>query len=141
MKDVEEICSELYSQFTKGKYTVKIESEEGRKGLEKVKIKIIHNGLTHGIDYLSGGERVLLGLCFRLALALHRVENMSLLILDEPTPFLDEDKRRELISIIERFLKTLPQVILISHDEEFKECGDHIILLENKGGLSKLVQE
>ncbi len=65
---------------------------------------------------LSGGERV------RLSLAKVLLADANLLILDEPTNFLD----MAAIEVLETFLKEYEgSVPLISHDQQFVETSVH----------------
>ncbi|RLF77172.1 chromosome segregation protein, partial [Thermococci archaeon] len=91
--------------------------------------------------FLSGGERIALGLSFRLALSIYKVRNMELLILDEPTPFLDEERRKKLIDIISQHLRKIPQVLIVSHDEELKDAADYVIRVALVGGKSNVEVE
>ncbi|CYU43400.1 ABC transporter [Streptococcus suis] len=65
---------------------------------------------------LSGGERV------RLSLAKVLLADANLLILDEPTNFLD----MAAIEALETFLKEYEgSVLLVSHDQQFVETSVH----------------
>ncbi len=81
------------------------------------------------VTMLSGGERVALGIAFRIALAKLAGSRIGVMILDEPTTNLDEERRRELIEIIKYGLtgSGLQQLIVITHDRELEEAADTII--------------
>jgi len=66
---------------------------------------------------------------------------MELLILDEPTPFLDEERRKKLVEIITQHLRKIPQVIIVSHDEELKDAADYVIRVSLIGGKSNVEVE
>ena len=134
LAEVGEIASKIFEELTDEKYSgVVVKAEEN-----KVKLGVIYNGREYGLGFLSGGERVALGLAFRLALSLYLAGEMSLLILDEPTPFLDEERRRKLVEIMNRYLRKIPQVIVVSHDEELKESADRVIRVSLENGVSKV---
>ncbi len=83
---------------------------------------------------------IALGLSFRLALSMFMVQGeIPILILDEPTPFLDEERRRKLVEIMNRYLKRIPQVIVVTHDEELKDVADRVIRVDMHGNVSKVV--
>lgn len=63
---------------------------------------------------------------------------IPVLILDEPTPFLDEERRKKLVDIMNGYLKKIPQVIVVSHDDELKDAADRVVQVELKGGVSKV---
>ena len=127
--------------MTEGKYQgIKLRRER-KYGKERIELKVLYAGNEVGLEFLSGGERIALGLAFRLALSLYKVGNLELLILDEPTPFLDEERRKKLVEIISSQLRKIPQVIIVSHDEELKDAADYVIRVENVGGKSRVEVE
>lgn len=87
---------------------------------------------------LSGGERL------KLALAKIILSGFHLLVLDEPTNFLDIDSRNAL----EAVLRAYPGAVLfVSHDREFiKAVADRIVYIKEKqtrtfeGGVEQLEQ-
>ena len=44
-------------------------------------------------------------------------------MLDEPTVFLDESRRQDLIGVIKR-LTSMPQMIIVTHDPRFAKLKD-----------------
>ncbi len=141
LSEVERIAGETFSEMTEGKYQgIRIIREKKFKK-ERLLIKVLYQGREVDVDFLSGGERIALGLAFRLALSLYKVGNMELLILDEPTPFLDEERRRKLIEIISQHLRKIPQVIIVSHDEELKDAADYVIRVTQLAGRSRVEVE
>ena len=67
------------------------------------------------IYQLSGGQKQKVAICRSLAAA----EQADLLLLDEPTSFLDSDSRKHLISILPGFLKALTcPTVIATHDQE-----------------------
>ncbi|AJC71031.1 chromosome segregation protein [Thermococcus guaymasensis DSM 11113] len=133
LEEVQKLAGEMFSEMTEGKYQgIKLRREK-KYGKEKIELKVLYAGNEVGIDFLSGGERIALGLAFRLALSLYKVGNLELLILDEPTPFLDEERRKKLVEIISGQLRRIPQVIIVSHDEELKDAADYVIRVTNAG--------
>jgi exonuclease SbcC len=139
-KEVEKIASEIFEEMTDGKYSgIVLKREEKRK--EKVTIKVLYQGVERDISFLSGGELIALGLAFRLALSVFMIQGkIPLLILDEPTPFLDEERRRKLVDIMNRYLKKIPQVIVVTHDEELRDVADKVIRVELHAGVSKVME-
>ncbi|MDD4083534.1 MAG: DUF1893 domain-containing protein [Sphaerochaetaceae bacterium] len=62
---------------------------------------------------LSGGERQ------KVALARCLCQKAKLLLLDEPTSFLDKKSQSNLIQILKSFEKQSPTIIIVTHDLEF----------------------
>jgi len=137
LKEVERYASEIFEEFTEGKYSgIKLRRIVDY-GKERLRIFVIHQGEERETSFLSGGELVSLGIAFRLALSMFEARGrIPLLIMDEPTPFLDEERRRKLVDITLNYLRRIPQVIIVSHDEELKDAADRIISLEYRGGVS-----
>lgn len=142
-KEVEHYASEIFEELTEGKYSGIVLKREMERGREKVKVRVMYQGNEKDISFLSGGELISLGLAFRLALSMFMIKGkVPLLILDEPTPFLDEERRKKLVDIMNGYLKRIPQVIVVSHDDELKDAADRVISVEFSGGASKVsVQE
>ncbi len=138
LKEVESYASEIFEEFTEGKYSgIKLKQVLEKK--EKLKVFVIYQGEEKDISFLSGGELIALGLAFRLALAMFMIRGkLPLLILDEPTPFLDEERRRKLVDITTSYLKRIPQVIVVSHDDELKDAADRVIDVDYIGGVSRV---
>ncbi len=94
------------------------------------------------LSMLSGGERIALALAFRLALASIIAPRAGILVFDEPTVFLDEENRRELIRIIRDSIgriSNLEQLIIVSHDRELEEAADQVIeVYRDQQGVSRV---
>ncbi len=78
---------------------------------------------------LSGGEKVIASLS--ALLALHNVVSkgrLGFLILDEPTEYLDDERRKQLIEVLKGFRggNIMSQLIIVTHDEEVKEAADAV---------------
>ena len=85
-----------------------------------------------GINAISGGQKVALGLALRLAIGKFLSGKAEFLILDEPTIHLDEQRRNDLVNILlsiksKKFVK---QLIVITHDREIEDTADTIYHVE-----------
>ncbi len=108
---------------------------------EDFNITLIGPHGEHNVDQISGGEKIAVAIALRMALARTLVGySIESMILDEPTVFLDEYRRRELIEILKYAFKgttkLVPQLIVISHDRELEEAADIIYTIEKEGGYS-----
>jgi len=93
------------------------------------------------VTMLSGGERIALALAFRLAIARALGGKLGVLILDEPTVHLDEERRRELVEILRQGPKLLGvnQMIVVTHDRELEEAADTVVEVVKESGISRVV--
>ncbi len=85
-----------------------------------------------GINAISGGQKVALGLALRLAIGKFLSGKAEFLILDEPTIHLDDQRRNDLVNILlsiksKNFVK---QLIVITHDREIEDTADTIYHVE-----------
>ena len=78
-------------------------------GVEAVGQKVRKRGQM-GVGSLSGGEKT------RLSIALLLLENYNMLILDEPTTYLDVMSQRIILEAIKKYTGTL---VIVSHTEDF----------------------
>ncbi len=81
---------------------------------------------------LSGGERRKAS----IVRALSRAFTASVVLLDEPTSFLDKDSLTRLVEVLESVLRG-KIVIIATHDEKLAEIGDRIVRL--RGGVVESV--
>ncbi|ADM27951.1 SMC domain protein [Ignisphaera aggregans DSM 17230] len=86
---------------------------------------------------LSGGEQVALSIALRIALAYTVFGRLpGFFILDEPTQFLDSERRRTIFEIIKRLSERLPQVLVVTHDVEVVDMADKVYYISKEGGRS-----
>ncbi len=94
------------------------------------------------IKNASGGERVAVAIALRLALAeLAMGRSPTVLILDEPTINLDDERVTQVFNIIGEIGRTLRQVIVVTHDEKVIDIADAVIRVENIGNISRVLRE
>lgn len=92
------------------------------------------DGTTGPASWLSGGEKVLLSLCFWLVVHETFASNLGVMVLDEPTDALDSrniDFLREALEglrslVAERRL----QLVIVTHHEQLSPVFDQVIRLE-----------
>ncbi|RLG85745.1 MAG: ATP-binding protein, partial [Thermoprotei archaeon] len=94
---------------------------------ESLDITLVSDRMEAGIGRLSGGE--LIATSIAMLLALHQVVfkgRVGFLILDEPTVFLDDERRRQMIDIFKRFRGggIIPQLIIVTHSDEVRDAAD-----------------
>ena len=79
------------------------------------------------INSVSGGEKVVIAIIMRLAIARLLSSQISTVIMDEPTTHLDEERRKELVDAMKNFKKEsqiIPQIIVVTHHNELEDIAD-----------------
>lgn len=84
------------------------------------------------VKTLSGGEQIAVSLALRLGIAKAVCNNLQCIILDEPTAFLDEDRRKKLLNIFGN-IRTISQIFVISHHNELEQVANNIITVKKIG--------
>jgi len=77
-----------------------------------------------GWYWRGSGQQVLASMAFLLALS-GVLGQLDFLILDEPTTHLDENRRRELVTVFEN-LRRVPQLIIVDHHPELLEAAEEM---------------
>ncbi len=107
---------------------------------EDYNISVFDSNGERTADMLSGGERIAAALALRFGIASDLLESagaMELMILDEPTVHLDQQRRQELVELVKR-LSSLPQTIVVTHDREFEQAADRLITVRRSDGISNV---
>ncbi len=108
---------------------------------EQLNLRIITSTGTASPEDLSAGEKVSLALALRLALAKSLSTGggaSDIIILDEPTVYLDEERRRELVRVLRDAADMVPQLIVVTHDREVIELSDMVYEISKENGISKV---
>lgn len=92
------------------------------------------NGLSHAAARLSGGQKIVAATSLRLAMADTFARQAGLLILDEPSNYLDKSNLAQfqtlLLKLKELAGSTGRQIILVTHEESLMGFFDHTINLQ-----------
>lgn len=101
-------------------YDIKIETKDGDRELK----------------LMSGGEKIVIALALRLGIARVVSKNKTeLLLLDEPTIHLDAERRASLIDTINS-ISIVPQMIIVTHDDEMEPIANNIVKVIKQNGIS-----
>lgn len=80
---------------------------------------------------LSGGEKTVLSICFRFAVNDLFASSLGLLVLDEPTVYLDDNNIEHVIKLLERIreytTRSGMQIIVVTHEERLMPVMDKVI--------------
>lgn len=95
-------------------------------------ITVFDDGKYQPLSELSGGERVLVALATRLALAQvvagrHAAGGVGMLVLDEVFGSQDGERRDAIMSTLRALRSEYGQILLISHVGGLEELADHVI--------------
>ncbi|MDD5148250.1 MAG: SMC family ATPase [Candidatus ainarchaeum sp.] len=114
-----------------GDYTsARLEIEEGSYEL---KVRDRNENWVRVEGILSGGERSAAALCIRIAFSLVLAQNLSWLILDEPTHNLDRQSVSVLSKIMrEQLPELVEQIFIITHDREMEKAASGSIYVLNR---------
>jgi DNA repair exonuclease SbcCD ATPase subunit len=95
----------------------------------------VHNddGTTEPARGKSGGEMVVLAICFRLAVSSHFAGDLGMMVLDEPTDNLDDIRMEHLARMLREVCtvaeKRGQQIIVITHDKRLVSAFNQTITL------------
>lgn len=105
---------------------------------EDYNIILLSDSAEFDMDMISGGEKIAIALALRLGIAKALAgEKLELIMLDEPTVHLDTQRREELVDILIQ-MRAIPQVIIVTHDEELKQAADSILSVSIKNNISEV---
>ena len=87
------------------------------------------------IEMVSGGEKIAIALAL-ITQAMSK-GNIETILLDEPTIHLDSYRRQELISVL-RSMSVIPQMLIVTHDDELENAADTLIRVTKEDGISNV---
>jgi exonuclease SbcC len=104
---------------------------------EDYEFLVTRAGHKRHANRLSGGQQVLASMAFLMALS-EVLSELDFLILDEPTTHLDENRRKELVNVLEN-LRRVPQLIIVDHHPELLAAADtRFQVTLDSDGISKV---
>jgi len=90
------------------------------------------------VDMLSGGEKIAVAIAIRLGLAKALAGGaIETLMLDEPTIHLDLQRRKDLVDVF-RQLGVIPQILIVTHDDDLEEVADTAVMIRKSQGVSRI---
>lgn len=101
-----------------------------KQSLEKIKAMLDDVGLSHRINHyphqLSGGEKQ------RVAIARAFINDPAVILADEPTANLDEERSKEIVALIKQEVKANNKAaIMVTHDESLLTYCDHVYEMDH----------
>ncbi len=96
-------------------------------------VECLFDGTPRSAERLSGGQKVMLGISFRFAVNELFVNSLGLMVLDEPTVYLDKDRIGCVVKLLEKVKGYSQaaglQLIVVTHEERLTEVFDQTIRL------------
>jgi len=124
-----ELASEYLADLTDGRYSA-VDLDEDFSPT------VVEDGEPKRI--ISGGEEDILNLCMRISLSHMLAEragqHFSLLMLDEVFGSLDEGRRGNVLSLLEKLRNRFEQILIITHLDDVKDGVQHLIQVEYNEG-------
>ena len=91
------------------------------------------------MSMVSGGEKIAIALALRLGITKSMAKgDLETILLDEPTIHLDDSRRQDLINLLKE-MSLLPQMIIVTHENQLESAADNLIKVEKENGVSKIV--
>ena len=91
------------------------------------------------MSMVSGGEKIAIALALRLGITKSMARgDLETILLDEPTIHLDSARRQELINLLKE-MSLLPQMIIVTHEQQLESAADNLIKVEKENGISRIV--
>ena len=85
---------------------------------------------------VSGGEKIAIALALRLGITQAMSKgNIETILLDEPTIHLDTIRKQHLITVL-RSMSVIPQMLIVTHDDELENAADTLIRVVKEDGIS-----
>ncbi|MGC8600552.1 MAG: AAA family ATPase [Nitrososphaeria archaeon] len=92
------------------------------EGESKVGIECYTSSGFQDINAMSGGEKVAIAVAIRFAIAkLLSTGNIDFIIMDEPTNYLDEERKKAFVDLVRNMGQAVRQLVIITHDREIFE--------------------
>jgi exonuclease SbcC len=120
-----ELASEYLADLTDGRYSA-VELDDDFTPT------VVEDGEPKRV--ISGGEEDILNLCMRISLSHMLAEragqHFSLLMLDEVFGSLDEGRRGNVLSLLEKLRNRFEQILIITHLDDVKDGVQHLIQVD-----------
>ncbi|MGC8593091.1 MAG: AAA family ATPase [Nitrososphaeria archaeon] len=138
VKSISTFATDYIQLFSIGISEIKISEEESRVG-----IGCYTGSGFQDISALSGGEKVAVAVAIRFAIAkLLSSGNIDFIIMDEPTNYLDEERKKAFVDLVRSMRDAIRQIIIITHDKEIfeNESVSAIFTFEKVNGESRVTK-
>lgn len=131
--DSQLICRNVYSELAFGLENIGLQPEKINAKIQQIATQFnITHLLNRDVVSLSGGEKQKINLIAILAM------EPNVLLLDEPTAFLDPESAHEIIAILNTYIKN-KTIIIIEHNQHYlKPLVNRVISIQDDGKLNEI---
>ncbi len=136
VRSISAFATDYIQLFGTGISEIKISEEESKVGIE-----CYTSSGFQDISTLSGGEKVAVAVAIRFAIAkLVSSGAIDFIIMDEPTNYLDEERKKAFVDLVRNMGDAIRQIIIITHDREIfeNESVSAVFNFEKVNGESKV---
>lgn len=147
LDDLQIVVNELLTDIRPGIEISFLVAKTKTDGQQEDTLDIVYrvDGIEHEYDQISGGQKVIVALCFKLALSLiiqHRIGvDIKFLMLDEVDSQFDENTLEAFVDVIKKWQSKFT-IFVITHNKDLKDKFTHAILVEGdeiNGAIGTLV--
>ncbi len=137
LESINSLTRNILSRFNLGIEDIQISDD--------LDIEVLQDGSQKNISQLSGGEKTSISIAMRMAIAKYLGRDVSTILMDEPTVYLDEERRNDLKDILQYSMKELsseglfPQITIITHHPELEAAADLSYHVQKTNGISEVV--
>ncbi len=138
VRSISAFATDYIQLFGTGISEIKISEEESKVG-----IQCYTGSGFQDISALSGGEKIAVAVAIRFAIAkLLSSGNIDFIIMDEPTNYLDEERKKAFVDLVRSMGDAIRQLIIITHDKEIfeNESVSAVFTFEKVNGESKVTK-
>lgn len=138
---VEEHLNDILARFDLSFTRVELDFSDslGKKTKGNI-VAYLPDGQKVTVNSLSGGEKIAVALALRLALAKLLIRDIGFIIMDEPTVFLDKQRRSDLLDVIRSATDIVPEIIIVTHDDEVVNVAEYVLEVNKEGESSKVIE-
>lgn len=147
LDDLQLIANDLLMKIRPGVEIIFLVAKTKADGQQEDTLDIVYriNGMEYEYEQLSGGQKVIVALCFKLALSLiiqHRIGvDIKFLMLDEVDSQFDESALESFVNVIKKWQEDFT-IFVITHNKYVKDKFNRAILIEGdevNGAVGSLV--
>lgn len=147
LDDLQIIANDLLTKIRPGIEIIFSVAKTKSDGQQEDTLDITYriNGIEHEYEQMSGGQKVIISLCLKLALSLiiqHRIGvDIKFLMLDEVDSQFDESALEAFVEVIRKWQDRFT-IFVITHNKDLKDKFAHAILVEGddvNGAVGTLV--